>query len=395
MQPIPFSRPALEQEDKDAVLRVLDSGWLTTGRETLSFEREFADFIGAGHALAVNSATAGLHLALEAAGIGPGDLVFTTPYTFTATAEVVRYVGAEIVFVDIDRDSGLMNPDLLEHGLRKARRERGEHRPAAVIPVHLAGLPCDMDAITRICTENDIFLLEDAAHSLPSRTKRGYAGTIGDAGVFSFYATKPITTGEGGMVCTDSDVLAERISTMRLHGIDREAWQRYSTPGASWYYEVVAAGFKYNMPDISAAIGRVQLQRAQELHDRRRSIARRYLEALSDCDFCTLPRDADSHAWHLFSIEFDTGRLETTREAIIGAYTKAGIGTSVHYIPLHVMPYYAKRYALRPEDFPESLYRFERTVSIPLFPSLTDGEIDRIIETTLALPRLIPRNLLK
>lgn len=386
MEQIPFARPSIEEGEKSAVLRVLESGWLTTGVEALAFEREFASFVGTRHARAVNSATAGLHLALEAAGIGPGDIVYTTPYTFTATAEVVRYVGAEIEFVDIEATNGLLDPDLLKAAVMRTKEKTPDQRPAAVIPVHLGGVPCDMERLRKICKENGLFLLEDAAHSFPSRTPAGYAGTLGDAGVFSFYATKPITTGEGGMVCTDSDTLAERISIMRLHGIDREAWERYSTPGASWYYEVVAAGFKYNMPDLAAALGRAQLSRAEEMLDRRREIARHYIEELKGCGFCSVPKDAEGHAWHLFSLEFDLETLHATREKIVDVYSRHGIGTSVHYIPLHLMPYYAGRYGLQPQDFPISLARYRRTVSIPLYPTLTDRQIERIVSITRSIP---------
>jgi len=386
---IPFARPDIGEGEKAAVLRVLDSGWLTTGSEAPAFEREFRELVGCRHALAVNSATAGLHLALEAAGVGPGDVVLTTPYTFTATAEVIRYVGAEVAFVDIDPVDGLIDPSLLEPAIRRLKEIRDPGRPAAVIPVHLGGAVCAMDVIAETCSKHGLFLLEDAAHALPSNTANGHAGTFGDAGVFSFYATKPVTTGEGGMICTDSDDLAKRISIMRLHGIDREAWERYRSPDASWYYEVVEAGFKYNMPDILAAIGRVQLSRAQQMLDRRRQIARRYRQELSSCDFLTLPQERDGHAWHLFPVRFETDSLGCTRDRIIRALRNEGIGTSVHYIPLHLMPYYAKRYRLSPEDFPVSLDRYRNTVSLPIYPSLREIEVERVIEAVRALPDLL------
>jgi len=386
---IPFARPDIGEGEKAAVLRVLDSGWLTTGSEAPAFEREFRELVGCRHALAVNSATAGLHLALEAAGVGPGDVVLTTPYTFTATAEVIRYVGAEVAFVDIDPVDGLIDPSLLEPAIRRLKEIRDPGRPAAVIPVHLGGAVCAMDVIAETCSTHGLFLLEDAAHALPSKTANGHAGTLGDAGVFSFYATKPVTTGEGGMICTDSDDLAKRISIMRLHGIDREAWERYRSPDASWYYEVVEAGFKYNMPDILAAIGRVQLSRAQQMLDRRRQIARRYRQELSSCDFLTLPQERDGHAWHLFPVRFETDSLGCTRDRIIRALRNEGIGTSVHYIPLHLMPYYAKRYRLSPEDFPVSLDRYRNTVSLPIYPSLKEIEVERVIEAVRALPDLL------
>ena len=373
---IPFARPVLGEREIDAAVRVMKSGWLTTGAQALAFEREFAAFCGARHALAVNSATAGLHLSLDALDLEPGSLVLTTPYTFAASAEVVRYVGCDPFFVDIDRHTYNLDPRLVERSL-----ERRAGRIRAVLPVHVGGMPCDMSTIGRLCRAAAIPLVEDAAHAFPVRTRRGFVGTLGDTGVFSFYANKTITTGEGGMIVTGRDDLARRMKLMRLHGIDRDSWDRYTSRTASWEYYVVEAGYKYNMSDLAAAIGRVQLQRADEFLRRRRDVARRYLQGLGDCDFLELPRYQKEHAWHLFMIRLVPERLKISRDEFIGRLAEAGIGVSVHYRPLHLMPYYQKRYGLRPEDFPVSLRNFLTTISLPIYPSLGREQVARIVET--------------
>ena len=258
---VPFARPSLDQQEEEAVLSVLRSGWLTTGEVAAAFESEFAAIVGTRHALALNSATAGLHLALEAVGVGPGSVVLTTPYTFAATAEVVRYLGADPVFVDIDRATLNIDVQKLEEALETLAASG--RRVSAIIPVHVAGLPCDLEAIEHLSLKHGVPVVEDAAHAFPVRYADRYVGTHGDAGVYSFYANKTITTGEGGMVATDRDEVAARIRVMRLHGIDRDVWDRYTASGASWKYDVVAPGYKYNMTDIAAAIGRVQLRKAE------------------------------------------------------------------------------------------------------------------------------------
>ena len=369
---IPYSRPSLGIEEEQAALEVIRSGWLTTGPQAAAFEREFAAFVGSSHALAVNSATAGLHLALESLGVGPGDLVATSPYTFTATAEVIRYLGADPVFIDVEEESRNMDPVLLAGHLEGGRQVR------AVIPIHIGGLPCDMDALRAAAGE--VPILEDAAHAFPVRSGGRYAGTIGELGVYSFYANKTMTTGEGGMVVTQREDLARRVAVMRNHGIDREAWSRYTTRGAGWRYAVVEAGYKYNMPDLAAAIGRAQLRKAVDFLDRRRRVAEQYLAGLADCDFLRLPPAAPEHAWHLFMIQLQPDALRLDRDRFIDALLDAGIGTSVHYIPLHMMPYYSRRYGLRPGDFPISRRVFERTVSLPIYPDLSPEETDRVIE---------------
>jgi dTDP-4-amino-4,6-dideoxygalactose transaminase len=377
---IPFARPVLGPEEEAAVVSVLRSGWLTTGREAKAFEAEMAATVGVSHALAVSSATAGLHLALEALGVGTGDLVATTPYTFTATAEVARYLGADPLFVDIEPDG--FNVDA--EALGEAVARHGE-RVRAILPVHVAGEPCDMRRIREIATQCGAAVVEDAAHAFPVATEDGYLGAIGDAGVYSFYANKTITTGEGGMILTNRDDVARRAAVMRLHGIDREAWDRYTANRPSWAYAVVEAGYKYNMPDLAAAIGRVQLTKAGGFLRERTRIAEAYRRGLADCDFLTLPRSCSSHAWHLFIIRLKPHRLTIDRDAFIQELYRAGIGASVHYIPLHLMPYYQRRYGYASEDFPNAAAAYRACVSLPVYPGLTEADVERVIQAVRSI----------
>lgn len=379
MQEVPFSRPSIGEEEIEAVGAVLRSGWLTTGPETLAFEREFAHYVGAKHALAVNSATAGLHLALEGIGVGPGSVVIVPSLTFTATAEVVRYLGAEVVFADVDRDRLLLDPADVDR--RALEVQRSGARLAAVIPVHLAGAVCPMDELRTVADRYDAFMIEDAAHAFPATdttNPRRYAGTLGEAGVFSFYANKTITTGEGGMVCTENDTLAARIRTMRTHGIDRESWDRYRSLNGGWYYQVIAPGYKYNMPDISAAIGRVQLRRARDLREARRACAEYYQEILSDLEqesLVHLPLHQVGHAWHLYIIRLPE-RFD--RDRVIAKMKAAGVGASVHYIPLHRMPYWSQRYNVTDDQLPNTIAAADHLVSLPLYPDLGKDQQEHV-----------------
>jgi dTDP-4-amino-4,6-dideoxygalactose transaminase len=357
------------------------SGWLTTGDVAAQFESEFAAYVGTRHAIALNSATAGLHLALEALAVSPGSVVLTTPFTFAATAEVVRYLGADPVFVDIDPATLNIDISRLEETLD--RLARSGRRVSAVIPVHLAGLPCDMQAISRLSVTYGVPVVEDAAHAFPVRQRDRFVGTLGDTGVFSFYATKTITTGEGGMVVTDRDELARRIRVMRLHGIDRDVWKRYTDPGATWRYDVVAPGYKYNLTDLAAAIGRVQLKKVETLLLQRRNVARRYLAAFRGLDFLQVPPQSENHAWHLFIIRINEAKLSIDRDAFIEELGKKGIGVSVHFIPLHLMSYYRDKYSLKPDDFPAALQCFRSCISLPLSASLTEQEVERVISAVV------------
>lgn len=372
---LPFARPSIGEEEIAEVTRCLRSGWITTGPLTRRFEQEFAERLGARHALAVNSATAGLHLALEAIGVGPGDTVVVPVHTFTASAEVIRYLGADPLFVDVEPQSLNLDAAKLAEALHDGVP------PKAVMPVHFAGRACDMDAIAALSGRCGARIVEDAAHAFPTRYHGRDVGTIGDATVFSFYATKTIATGEGGMVVTDDDAIAERIRIMRLHGISRDVFDRYLSPQSSWYYEVIAPGFKYNMTDIAAAIGVHQLARAEEFHRRRAAIARAYHEAFADLplDRPQLPPADDEHAWHLYVIRLRLGESPVDRDAFIKRMTSAGIGTSVHFIPLHLQPYWRERYALRPDAFPVASEQYRRIVSLPIYPAMTDGDVARVI----------------
>ena len=411
MEKIPFARPFIGTEEEAAVIEVLRSGWLTTGKVTLEFEKDFEKFLNTGgelggqlHCMAVNSATSGLHLALEALDIGQGDLVLLPSMTFTASAEVVRYLGAEVVFVDVTRGGCHVDPAALEDTLdrlnkgspayppRKAGSEgfgpRGKAK--AVMPVHFAGLPCNMDAIIPIAKKYGLKIVEDAAHSFPSFITDGgqagrWAGLMGDVGVFSFYATKTITTGEGGMVVTYDDAVAERIKIMRSHGIDRSIWSRYTDTQASWFYQVVEPGFKYNIPDILSALGRVQLGRAMDLLAMRKELTRRYDQAFSSDEHFSIPQTGSDDAHHLYTLKLNLERLSISRNEFAAKMQEQGIGISVHFIPLHTMPYYKKRYSLEDEDFPETMKSYNRIISLPLWPGMTDAQIDRVITVVKTL----------
>lgn len=377
---LPFCLPDVGEEEIAEVVDTLRSGWLTTGPKTKQFEDEFAQYIGSNvQALAVNSATARLHLALEAAGVGPGDEVITSCYTFTATAEVIRYLGAHPVFVDVREDT--LNIDSAAIAAAIAGRTK------AIMPVHFAGLACEMDPIISIARTHSLKVIEDAAHALPATSKGKLIGSLeSDATVFSFYATKTLATGEGGMIVTRDHELAQRCRVMRLHGIDRDAFDRYTSTTPSWFYNVVAPGFKYNMTDVAAAIGIHQLRKLNRFQRRRQELTRRYNEALKD--LCVqLPADADNedmHACHLYVLRLGD-EAAVSRDDFIREMTLAGIGTSVHFIPLHLHPYWRDTYHLRPEQFPNASRAFKNVVSLPLYSRMTDADQERVIEAVRAI----------
>lgn len=372
---LPFALPDIGEEEISEVVDSLRSGWLTTGPKTQRFEREFADFIGSDvQALAVNSATAGLHLVLEAFGIGPGDEVITTPYTFTATAGVVRHLGADPVFVDIDPKTFNLDPAKIERAITE--------RTKAIIPVHFAGLACDMQPIIEIARRHGLKILEDAAHALPSTHHNHLIGTLDtDATVFSFYATKTITTGEGGMIVTRDEAIADRCRAMRLHGISRDAFDRYTSAKPAWHYEVIAPGFKYNLTDIASSIGLQQLKKAWAFQERRQEMAERYDAELAGLPITLPPQpeDGDLHSWHLYAIRLNDA-AGISRDEFIQQMSARGIGCSVHFIPLHLHPYWQKAYDLQPHDFPAAWRAYERAVSLPLYTKMTDDDQTRVIE---------------
>ncbi len=377
---LPFALPEIGEEEIAEVVDSLRSGWLTTGPKTRRFEQDFAEFLGGNvQTLAVNSATSGLHLALEAIGVGPGDEVITTPQTFTATAEVIRYLGADPVFVDIRPDTLNIDPAKIEGAITP--------RTKAIVPVHFAGLAADMKPIGAIARKHRLKVIEDAAHALPTTYQGKLIGSLeSDATVFSFYATKTLATGEGGMIATRDERISARCKVMRLHGIDRDAFDRYNSKKPAWYYEVVAPGFKYNMTDLAASLGIHQLRKITRFQRKRSEMAARYDHAFADLPL-TLPAKApagDLHSWHLYVVRL-SDNAPIRRDEFIQALSAEGIGTSVHFIPLHFQPFWRDRYRLSPEQFPQATRVYESTVSLPLYTRMTDGDQSRVIRTVRSL----------
>ncbi|MCI1208039.1 MAG: DegT/DnrJ/EryC1/StrS family aminotransferase [Treponema sp.] len=390
---VPFFRPSLDTAEEKAVLSVLRSNWLTTGKEALAFEKEFSNFITLPAAeekrtaegletspilsIAVNSNTSGLTLALDACGIKEGTAVITTPYTFVSTAATAQKLGAEVCFADIEKDSYSISPENIEAILKKDR----QHKIRAILPVHVGGNVCNMEAICFLGKKYGVKIIEDAAHSFPAPTNLGYAGTIGDAGVFSFYATKTITTGEGGMVCTRDPEIAKRMVSMRMHGMDRTTWDRYTSPKASWEYDIIDAGYKYNLPDILAAIGRVQLKKAQELYRKRKNIVAIYNEAFAKFDFVELPPTSVGNAWHLYMIRIIPQKLKINRDSFAKKLQQKGIGISVHFIPLFHFTYWKNTYPeFRSENFPNAEHKYQTSISLPLWPGMSENDVLRVIQ---------------
>ena len=354
------------------------SGWLTTGKQAAAFEKEFAEKIGTKYALAVNSNTSGMILAMEACGVGQGKAVITTPYTFVSTAASARHLGADVYFADIESDTYSIDPKSVEKILES---EKGKN-VVAIVPVHIAGNVCDMKSIMAIAKKYNVKVIEDCAHSFPSKTKMGYAGSIGDAGVFSFYATKTITTGEGGMVTTNYASLAKRMEMMRLHGMDRTTWDRYTSPKASWVYDIVAPGYKSNLPDILAALGRVQLSRADEFDEKRKRHAAKYNEAFSKFDFIKLPPDGEGNSWHLYLMRLDLTKLKCDRDSFAKKLQERGIGISVHFIPIFYFSYWKNLYAdFTEKNFPNAAKQYSQTITLPLWPDMTDEMVETVIKT--------------
>jgi dTDP-4-amino-4,6-dideoxygalactose transaminase len=371
---LPFALPEIGEEEIDEVVDTLRSGWLTTGPKAKRFETAFSEFLGDAslQSIAINSATAGLHLALEALGIGPGDEVITTTHTFTATAEVVRYLGADVKLVDIDPATLNIDPAAVEAAITPRTR--------CIIPVHYGGLAADMSAILAIASRHGLKVVEDAAHALPTTHAWQLIGTLGsDVTVFSFYANKTMTTGEGGMLVTRDPAIAARARVMRLHGINRDAFDRFTAKVPSWYYEIVAPGFKYNLTDIAASLGLHQLRKARAFQQRRAELAALYAQALGDLPLVLPPGPAagDMHAWHLYPVRLGNAAA-VARDGFIEALFADGIGCSVHYIPLHQHPYWRETYDLKAADFPHSQHAYERMVSLPLYTRMTDADVHRV-----------------
>lgn len=401
---VPFHRAAITKDEENAVLDVLRSGWLTTGKYALEFEKKFSASVSDTDkmkearralslsdseiiSLAVNSNTSGMILAMEACGVREGTAVITTPYTFVSTAACARHLNADVFFADVKKDNYSIDPVKIEEILKKDT----EHRVRAIVPVHIAGNVCNMHRIMELAQkystpEHKIRVIEDAAHSYPSPTELGYAGTIGDAGVFSFYVTKTITTAEGGMVCTRDSELARRMTVMRMHGMDRTTWDRYTSSRASWEYDIIAPGYKFNLPDILAAIGCCQVDRAQLFYEQRKRIVDMYNKAFSKLDFIRLPPDGEGNSWHLYLMRIIPEKLKITREEFAKKMQEAGLGISVHFIPIFHFTYWRELYPdFTAENFPNAERQYNNTISIPLFPDMTDEQAQLVIDTVIKI----------
>lgn len=366
---LPFCMPTIGEAEINSVVNVLRSGWLSSGSETSKFETVLAEYVGAKHAIAVNSCTAALHLSLIALGVGQGDEVITTPFTFAATGNVIVHVGAKPVFVDIKRDTYNIDTDKIKAAITS--------RTKAIIPVHYAGQPCDMGTISQIAQENKLLVIEDAAHAIGAAYQGNKIGSLSKATCFSFYATKNITTGEGGAITTNDDKLAHNLRSLRLHGISKDAWNRYSEKG-TWYYEIEDCGWKYNMSDIQAAIGIQQLNQVDDFTNTRRSLAATYSCLLGDTPGIATPftNSGADHVYHLYPILL----TEMDRALFIDKMRESQIGCSVHFIPLHLHPYYQKHLGLKRGDFPNAEWVFDHEVSLPLYPQMTIQDVSDVVE---------------
>jgi len=368
-----FALPDVDDAELEQIKEALDSGWVTTGPKTRQFEAEFARSAGAKHAIAVNSCTAALHLALEAIGLAQGEEVLIPATTFASTAEVVRYFNARPVIVDVEPDTLCLNPALAKEAITERTR--------AIIPVHLAGLMADMVKLRAIADAHGLSVIEDAAHSVPTVYRERPENSLGDFVCYSFYATKTLTTGEGGMICTENDSWAERCRIMSLHGISRDAWKRYTNEG-SWYYEIIAPGFKYNMTDIAAAMGLAQLRKVERMWQRRKEISERYTAEFQELPELQTPERHSSngnHAWHLYILRLNLSRLKIDRDRFIDELKAQNIGTSVHFIPLHLHPYYRRNYGYKPEDMPVAYEEYQRVISLPIYSRMSDQDVSDVV----------------
>lgn len=368
-----FHRPFISDEEVNEIVDTVKSGWLSMGPKTIRFEEEFNNYIGSGKSVAVSSWTAAGHLTLEAFGIKKDDEVIVPTMTFPATAEIVCYFGAKPVIVDVTEDTLNISIEQIEKTITPKTK--------AIIPVHYGGQPCDMDEINELARKHNLKVLEDAAHSLPATYKGKKIGTLSDVTCFSFYATKTLSTGEGGMICTNNEEIAERCKIMRLHGINRDAWKRYTESG-SWYYEVVAPGYKYNFTDLQASLGLPQLKKVDAMWNWRIGIAEKYTEALKDLDMIELHtiKDDRQSSWHLYPIRLNLEMLNVTREEIIRKLRERNIGVGVHFMPVHQHKFYRETFNLNDKDFPVSSSVFPRLLSLPIYPGMTDENVDRVID---------------
>lgn len=379
---LPYALPMIEDEEINEVIATLKSGWIAKGPRTIELEKRFAEFVGAKHAIAMNSCTAALHIALLAAGVGPGDEVITTPMTFSASANTIIHTGATPVFVDIDPVTFCIDPSKV--------REKITEKTKAIVPVHYSGQACNMDEIRRIAEEHNLFVSEDAAHAIYTEYKGKMIGAEGSAASFSFYATKNIATGEGGMLTTNDDAVAEKARVLSSHGMTKAAWNRYGK-GGNWRYDIEYPGYKYNMFDIQAALGLKQLEKLDKMQQRREEIAKAYNDVFGAMPQLIIPKAADytKHSWHLYVLQLDLTKLTINRDEFIEEMGNENIGVSVHFIPVHLMSYYVNTYGYKEGDFPITESYFERIVSLPLYPSMTDEDVEDVI---FAVKRIVEKN---
>lgn len=371
---LPYAVPLIDDEDINEVVETLKSGWVAKGPRTIEFEKRFAEYTGAKYAVAMNSATAALHIALIAGGVKPGDEVITTPITFAATANTIIHVGATPVFVDVDPETFCIDANKIE--------EKITDKTTAIVPVHYTGHACDMDKIRAIAEKYDLFVSEDAAHAIDTFYKGDLIGKKGDCASFSFYATKNICTGEGGMLTTNSEDIAEKARVMSTHGMSKAAWNRYGKGGA-WRYDIEYPGHKYNMFDIQAALAKTQMNKLSAMQDRRKEIVKKYEEGFSTLDGIKLPPEADytTHSWHLYVVRLELDKLTIDRDKFIELMGEANIGTSVHFIPVHLMSYYRENFGYKEGDFPVAESYFDTILSLPLYPKMTDEDVQDVINT--------------
>ncbi|MCX7829470.1 MAG: DegT/DnrJ/EryC1/StrS family aminotransferase [Acidobacteria bacterium] len=390
MMKVPFFRPLIEKEEIDEVLDTLKSGWLTTGPKAKRFEEEFAKAVKAPYAIAVNSCTAALHLALEALHLKSDQAVLVPTMTFAATAEVVRYLNAQPILVDVHPDTLQIDLFDAENRLIKSKKE-----VVGIIPVHIGGMMVNMEEVNNFAKKHNLWVVEDAAHSFPAawrKSEKDKWKVCGEGGsevtCFSFYANKTITTGEGGMATTHKSELAERMRIMSLHGISKDAWKRFSSSG-SWYYEIIALGFKYNLTDVAASIGIHQLKKAGNFRKKREQVAKKYLEDMKNLDEIELPPTDKNriHSWHLFYIKLNINKLSIGRNEFIEKLKENGIITSVHWMPLHLHPYYKDVYGYKKSDFETASKVYPRLISLPIFPDMREEEIDYVVKNVKSLCR--------
>ncbi len=372
---INFAVPDINKEDIESVVKVLKSGWLTTGPKVQEFEQLLERYIGSKHAIALSSCTAALHLSLIANKIGPGDEIITSPLTFASGINVIIHTGAKPVFVDVEKETGNIDPKLIEKSITKKTR--------AIIVTHLYGRPVKLDEILKLCQKYNLILIEDAAHALGAKYKGKFIGNVGDFTAFSFYTTKNITTGEGGALCTNKEYAARVINIYKLHGLNRDAWRRHITKNIK-YYEVQAAGYKYNMTDLAAAIGISQLKRFSKNQKIRRKIWQRYNNEFTKLPVELPPAEekGTKHALHLYTLNLGLEKLKVSRDVIRKALVQENIGTSIHFISLHLQPFYRKLLKVKPKDFPNALYISERTLALPLYPKLNNKDVEDVIIAT-------------